>query len=99
MSSEPQLQPSFDVPRVANLYGFAFSFAVLSFAVLRASALKRKNAELERDLNRFKSSPLSTQSSEWIWPNRPRISARSSAASSDAGISAQSRQSQMVPTF
>ena len=53
----------------------------------RADELKRKNAELEREILEFKFSPLSTSgSSEWRWPQGNETKHRSSATSSDAGI-------------
>ena len=56
----------------------------------RADELKRKNAELEREILEFKFSPLSTGgsrgSSEWRWPQGNETKHRSSATSSDGGI-------------
>lgn len=58
-------------------------------ASLRADELKRKNAELEREILEFKFSPLSTGSTEWRWPDGRdgrQTKHRGSTTSSDVGI-------------
>ncbi|CAL1160315.1 unnamed protein product, partial [Cladocopium goreaui] len=68
--------------------------AQLGFEECRAAdELKRKNAELEREILEFKFSPLSTSgSSEWRWPQGNETKHRSSATSSDAGITSSRKQ-------
>lgn len=65
--------------------------AQLGFQECRAAdELKRKNAELEREILEFKFSPLSTGSTEWRWPDgrdgRNQTKHRGSTTSSDVGI-------------
>eukprot|EP00434_Breviolum_minutum_P043531 symbB.v1.2.038809.t1/scaffold6183.1/size20250/2 len=64
--------------------------AQLGFQECRAAdELKRKNAELEREILEFKFSPLSTGSTEWRWPDGRdgrQTKHRGSTTSSDVGI-------------
>eukprot|EP00435_Cladocopium_sp_Y103_P056106 s1207_g18.t2 len=78
---------------IAELKAELVESAQLGFEECRAAdELKRKNAELEREILEFKFSPLSTGgSSEWRWP-QGETKHRSSATSSDAGITSSRKQ-------